>query len=246
MSGITHSSNQNSLQTNKIEGKNFSANRALKQVIQYQNEDVTTNKILTENDPLPPSDRLIVIIPDSGFDIPSIQKRIWKLAAPDHRSVLLINKPCRVETEYRSQRNLTSLAATIRDWRVLVRSQVVLGKSLVQAVEQYKKPGDVIVCFREHSIPGLFKKTQLAESLAAKTNLPVYTLAGKVTDKNGYLSSRLLDILFWVVSLVMLIGFFAFGVWIDQNSTGIFRTIIQVMAIIFEVGILTACAKKLM
>jgi hypothetical protein len=116
--------------------------------------------------------------------------------------------------------------------------------SLEQAVKQCTKPGDVIICFEEHFMPGFFKKTRLAEKLASTITLPVYTLSGTVTEKSDLFSARLLDYGLLVFCLVTLVGFFAFEVWIDQSSIGAIRTILQIMAIFVEVWIVAACSKR--
>jgi hypothetical protein len=244
MSGITQSPRQNQFQLRKPEWLKIPLFEAVKHI--NRAEDVTANLVKSEDEPLPPCSRLIVIMPESGFDLPSAHKRIWKLAVTEHLKVLLVHQPYRPEHEFRSRSQLTSLAASIRDWRVVVNTHIVFEKSIVRAVAQLIQPGDVIICFEDHFIPGFWSKERLADRLATRTNFPVYTLKGKLPQKNDQSLMTWREILIMVVSLAALIGFLALDVWIDRNSTGTFRTVVEIASVIFEVWIFTAAAKKFM
>jgi hypothetical protein len=204
----------------------------------------TVSRIFTEGEPLPPSKRLVVILPDSGIDIFTLPRKIWNLAAPDHRQVLLLTRPAEEGNELHSQRNLTTLAALIRDPLVEVQTKVVLGISLEQAIRRYSQPGDVLVCFEEQRISRFLTTKRLADLLAQKNNLPIYTLKGGISEETVTVSARLVDFALLALCIVSLVTFFIFGVWIDRNSVGTSHAILQILAICIEAWVIAACANR--
>ena len=204
----------------------------------------SAHQIYTEGETLPPSQRLIVILPDANHDIFTIPKQIWNLAAPDGRQVLLLTKPCRDENEFRSRMNLTTVASLIRDTNVAVQTKMVIGISLEQAVRQYAQPDDVIVCYEKHFVPSFLQKKRLTDILAKTTKLPVYTLRGSVSEMTDPVNEVVMDIVLLLVAIAMLFGFFVLEIWIDHNSTGVFRTIIEMIVVCVEVWIIAACANR--
>jgi hypothetical protein len=209
-----------------------------------QTQIKSDSQVLSEGDPLPPSRRLVVIVPDSEIDFLSLPRRIWSLACPDNREVLLLCKPCREENELHSRVHLTTLAAHIRDPRVPVETQQILGMSLLQAAAQCARPDDVFVCFEEHRLPGLLKKNYLAGPLAQQTGRPVYTLKGPVSEMTDPASALVSDFILLALSLLTLIAFFVLQVWLDQHAAGAVRTITQVLSVFAEIFIIAACANK--
>src|SRR5512133_339904 len=107
MADLSHSTNESRFFGMKLEWLSFPAVWPFKRSKPDQVE--TTLQILTEDDPLPPSRRLVVIIPDSSIDMFDLPKRIWNLASPDRRQVLLLSKACREGNEFHQRLNLTTL-----------------------------------------------------------------------------------------------------------------------------------------
>lgn len=242
MSGLSHTTNHTRFPGMKLNWQSLPAVWPLKRSKPDQVE--TALQIFTEDEPLPSSRRLVVIVPDASIDFFNLPKRIRNLASPDRRQVLLLTKPCREENEFHLRLNLTTLAAMIRDSRVVVQTQLVLGMSIEQAVRQQIQPDDILVCFEEHRIACFLKKNQLAEILAKKTHLPVYTLKGPVSEMAEPISARLIDFLLLAVCLVSMIGFFALQVWIDRNSAGTIRMILQILVVFAEVWVVAGCANR--
>jgi hypothetical protein len=199
-------------------------------------------QIYSDGDTLPPSQRLVVILPDTNFDILSLPRRIWNMAAPEQRQVLLLARPVSAENENHLRLSLATLASLIRDPWISVHIQLVSGTSLEQAVCQCAQPGDLLVCFEKHLLPGFLRKAQLATSLAQSTHLPVYTLKGPVNELLPARNSRIVDGFLLLLCLAALIAFFFLDVWIDQNSAGTFRSVLLVCASIVEVWVIAACA----
>jgi hypothetical protein len=204
----------------------------------------TAIQILKENQLLPPSRRLVVILPDAEFDLRSLSKRIWDLAAPDHRQVLLMIKPCVEEDEFHVRVNLTTLAAFIGNSNVVVQTQPILGQSLVQAARQCAQPDDIFVCFEEHQVRGFLKKRPLAEMLAQSAQRPVYALEGTMPEMVDPMNARLIDFLILAFCFVSLIPFFALEVWIDRVSNGALQSILQMLGVLAEVWIIGTITGK--
>lgn len=242
MSGVSHSTHQNRFFGAKFESIPFPAVWPLKRTKPGQIE--IESKIFTEDQSLPPSRRLVVILPDANIDILTLPRRIWNLAAPDCRQVLLMIRPCREENEFHARVNLTTLAAIIRDPRVNVQTQFVLGQSLEQAARQCAQPDDVFVCFEEHQVSRFLRKQRLAEILAQKTPCSIYTLKGTVTELVDPISARLIDFLLLALCLVSLFAFFGLEVWIDRSFAGTPQTVLQILAVIAEVWLIGGVASK--
>lgn len=200
--------------------------------------------ILTECDPLPSSRRVVVILPDTNIDVVALPKRIWELAAPDRRQVLLMIKPCREENEFYARMNLVTLSALIRDDHVHVEMQLVLGAPIDQAARQYAQPEDIFVCFEEHQVSKCLKKKRLADLLAQKTGLPVYTLKGSALEMTDPISDLLKDTLLLMFCMALLVVFFVFQVWIDKNTSGVWRGSLQLITVFIVAGFTVAIAAK--
>ncbi len=242
MSGFSHTTDQKPFHDSKSKWLPFPGVWPFKQKKVEQGE--TAFQIISEDQPLPPSRRLVIIVPDANIDMLSLPRRIWNLAAPDSRSVLLLIQPSQEEGEFPARMNITTLAATIRDPRVTVQTQLVLGQSLAQAARQCAEPGDVFVCFEEHQVKGFLKRRRLAEILALATRQPVYTLKGTIAELDSPISARLADILLLTLCLVSLIAFFTVEVWIDRNSAGASQGILQILVVIAEVWVIGKISSK--
>jgi hypothetical protein len=241
MSSLFHSANHRMLGM-KLEGVSLPTVWPFKQTKVNQRE--TALQIFTEDEPLPLSKRLVVILPDTNTDLFNLPRRIWHLAAPDCRQVLLMIRPCQVANEFHNQIDLTTLAAMIRDSRVVVQTQLILGQTVEQAARTCARPDDLFVCFAEHQVRGFLKKRPLAEVLHRATFRPVYTLKGAVSENEEPISARLIDILFLVLCLVSLIAFFAVQVWIDRNFAGTPKGLFHMLAVFIEVWLIGALANR--
>jgi hypothetical protein len=242
MSGLIKSTNQNQLFDKKLNLQSLP-------VVWLRNRQKlgkveTALQIFTEGEVLPPSNRLVVILPDADFDIYALAKQIWSIATSDCRQVLLLTKPVQDENEYHSRLTLSTMASLIRDPRIVVKTQLVLGMSLYQALLQCSQPDDVFVCFEEHRISGFLKKNRLAKILAQNTNLPVYTLRGPISEMTDPLSAHLIDFVLLAICVASLVGFFALQVWFDHNTAGTLHTILQIVTVSAEIWIVAACANR--
>jgi hypothetical protein len=229
MAGFTHPVNQEQSLGTSLE-QTFSVTK--------RGQVETTRRILTELDPLPPSRRLVVVLPDAATDIFALSKKLWNLAAPDRRQVLLLVKPNSAGDETQSRINLATLASLIRDSHVAVQTQWVEGMSLNRAVRQAVKPDDILVCFEEHNVSSLLKKNKLADLLARQTQIPVYTLKGAVPETTHPLFTHLTSLASLAFCMGVLIAFFALEAWIDQSTAGTLQTVFELLAAFSEVWII--------
>jgi hypothetical protein len=241
MSGLTHSSNPYRFLGMKLELPAFLA----KLPLHIQENSQAIPQIFHEGDPIPPSKHLVVILPDAEVDVVTLPRRIRNLALADHREVLLLVKPCRAENEFLSHLNLTTIAAMVRDPRIGVHTKLILNQSLARAARQYAQPDTVFVCFRQHQVSSFFNKRNLAELLAKKTRRPVYTLEGSAEEMVNPISPILTDVVYLLLSMLSLVAFFALEIWVGQNSTGALQTIIQILVVAGEVGLIGSFANKL-
>jgi hypothetical protein len=241
MSENSRSTTQQELASSKVKAHYLLSIWPIKKLKQ---EQVSSPKNLGENDALPPSRRLVVVLPDAPLDIFKLSKRIWSLAVPEGRQVVLLSQPDQKEDEAHLRMNLSSLAALIRDTRVKVQTHLASEVSLEQAALQVSEPGDIFICFEEHCISGFLKSVRVADVLAEKVQMPIYTLKGSISDTNPQFFEYLVDSFLLVVSLASLAGFVVLSIWIVQNSSGVVQTLMQILAMCAEAWFLAVCAKR--
>jgi hypothetical protein len=243
MTGLFNSTKTNGIPKEKINWQSLP-------VGQQKHEDILepvemASQILSDRDPIPPSNRLITIIPDTEFNIFEMTKQIWSIAEPEGRKVLLITKPIRKENNYSSRLKLITLANLIRDSKVTVQTQLISdGDSLVESATRIAQPDDIFVCFTEHKVSGFFIRKSLIKDLARNTTLPIYALKGSISDMTEPISDRMIDIFLLVLSLVSIVGFFALQVWFDRNTSGSFHMILQILSTFVEIWFVAVCSSR--
>jgi hypothetical protein len=190
--------------------------------------------IFTDGENFPAAQRLVIILPDANFDVLSLPRRILKMTTPERNEVLLVAKPAHTAEENHLCLSLATLASLVRDPWITVMTQLVTQQPLEQAVAQLSRPGDLLVCFEEHRLPGLARKPSLAHVLAQQTHLPVYTLKGTVRADPLTAQRRWMDPVLLLLCLAALVVFFFIQVWFDQHTAGALRTCILIMASAME------------
>jgi hypothetical protein len=195
--------------------------------------------VFSENQPLPASRRLIVILPDATVDLNFLSRQIWNLAVPDQREVLLMSCPCREENEFPASMNLITLTAILRDSGLSIQTKLVSGEYLERAAGRYAHPDDIFVCFEAHQVKRFAKNYPLSEILARETHLPVCTLNGIIHEVTPLGNNRLASLKFLALCLLSMILFFAIEVWINQNAAGSFRKVLELLVVGAEVLIIS-------
>jgi hypothetical protein len=190
--------------------------------------------------PLPPAQRLMVLIPEADVDETEMARRIWSLASPRQLAVVYLSLTPDPLSDARARRRLTTLAAMTRDDWVTVQTQLVSGTDWKRAARAWWRPSDLIVCHAEHMVPGGFLgiwRRPLGRDLAVALNAPVYLLTGFYETLPVPIPCRLARLLSWSIPLLILIGFFLIQVQIDHQVTGWLRTTLLTVSVALEFGL---------
>jgi hypothetical protein len=188
-------------------------------------------------------DQVVVLLPDQDVDEVKISRAIRSLAVPEHADVTLMTLVNDPESELAAKRRLATISALVRDPWFKVSVQVVWSKSWVKSTRKVVKPGDLIVCPAELTIPvGLSGRKSLAVALSTALNLPVYVLKGYFTDRHFDWTPFLWKIPVWVLCLTILVGFFRLEVQIDLLTQGWPNYILMIIITLLEIGLISLAA----
>jgi hypothetical protein len=199
--------------------------------------------IFHEGDPMPAGCRLFVLVPDCEINLNELAGKISRLAVPDRLEVFLLTVPERPDNKYTARCSISTLAAAVRMEELPIQIRVDSGGSYLKAVKALIQPGDVLVCYAEMTSSEIEKSQGFAETLAALTHLPVYTLNGALPRRKTYLSSEWVEVLLIGACLATIIAFFGLQVWIDRNLIGAGKTILELVSVLVEIRVIMLYAK---
>jgi hypothetical protein len=191
-------------------------------------------ELLAKNLRLAPVHRLIVLIPDLDVDEAEISKRIWELASPPGLTVIFFGLCGEIVNEARIHRRLITLANLTREPRVSVDAHVEFGKNWLRGVQKILQDGDVVVCSSETK-PGFARKS--LSRVFETAHIPVWTLDElyqPIPIRRGWMAG----IIFWVVSLAILLGFFWLQIQITQLANDWVQSTYLLLTIIVEIGVI--------
>jgi hypothetical protein len=178
--------------------------------------------------------RLIILVPAEGVDETAVAQWVWRVASAARLSVLFLGLCSDVSEELQMRRHQAMLASLTRDPRIKVETRLEFGKSWSRMVKTNLTEGDILLCPAELRT-GLWRKSlsQILSSLGA----PVWTLTGIYAPVNR---SPLKEIVFWFVSVGILIGFFFVQVRIARLPGDWVQSTLLVFSMLIEVGFLWA------
>src|SRR6266508_2395153 len=177
-----------------------------------------------------PTRRLIVLVSDLESDyMPSI-RRISELAYAQRANVqfLALCKDTRQELSLR--RIWATMYMMMQLGGVSAEAKIEIGTSWVDVVKRNYQTGDMIVCFAEQRV-GLLHRP-LSQILESNLDFPVYILSGLYPQK--YKSNWLAQVIVWLGSIGIIIGFCILQVKIDQLPKDWFQNALLIFSIIPE------------
>lgn len=178
--------------------------------------------------------RLIVLVPNVDMDEAQIARQVWEMASPPKLTVLLLSICNNTSEEYRIQRRLITLAALIRDPRVVVDIQIKYGNDWFRGVRSFLADGDVILCHEEQRA-GLWHKP--LASLLETLRFPVWTLSGLYPTNLAPRSQWLSMTIFWSGAIALLTGFFYLQVQINGITDGLAKNVMLCLSVGVEIGL---------
>jgi hypothetical protein len=176
---------------------------------------------------------LIVLVPPDS-DSSSYTRRICRLATETNSNIQLLGVCTDASQELALRRDLITVAALIRDVKVYVETSVEVGTDWVAAVKRSYHQGDMIVCIADQSVG--FRRRPLSQLLESTFKAPIYILSD--TKVHPLESSALSQVISWVGFVGIIIGFFFLQVKITQLPDDWFQTLLSILTIIPELGLI--------
>lgn len=186
---------------------------------------------------LKPRGRLVVLVPDAEVDESRLARTVWSLARQRELHVLFLGVCHTHAVEFVVRRRLVNLAALTRDREVAVETKFTFESDWLRVLQEFRRPGDLIVCHAELSAPAWgFGRRPLGQTLVSRLKAPIYLLDGfypnrplRQPSKNG------LAVL--LASLLTVIVFFCLQVGVDQQTTGWLNTFLLAGLAGIELGL---------
>ena len=176
---------------------------------------------------------LIVLVPPDS-DSSSFTRRLCKLATETNSYIQLLGVCTDASQELALRRDLVMVAALIRDARVYVETRVEVGTDWVAAVKRGYHQGDMIVCIADQSVG--FRRRPLSQLLESTLKAPINILSE--TKVRPYESNALSQVISWSGFLGIIIGFFFLQVKITQIPDDGFQTLLSILTLIPELGLI--------
>jgi hypothetical protein len=162
----------------------------------------------------PDPKRMVVLIPSQITDEAKISRYLFNLAAKSNSDVILLTLVSNYEEEYSEKMRLATINALVSNPHFNVEHQIIWGNSWIKAVKEVIRPGDLILCPKELTIPvKLFWQEPLSIRILKSINVPLLTYSGffDLTRISPLVLFK--KAIYWVGLLVVLVGFF----WIESE-----------------------------
>jgi len=204
----------------------------------------TSPLILHEGAPLPPANRLVVLVPEGAIDLNDLAARIGRLAGEDRCEVFLLIAPASPDDKFSARESVSTLAATIRSEELPVQIRVDSGGNYLKALKPILRPGDLLVCYAEMAPGEVVQNQPFIDVLASATHLPVVALPGALPHPKTHISPRIQEALMVLACLATIIAFFGFQVWLDHALAGTVKTVLEVLSVLLEIRLIWAVADR--
>jgi hypothetical protein len=179
--------------------------------------------------------RLVVILPEAEFDRNRLAHKIWLLASAASLPILFLAFSRDRESAAYQQRRLVTIATVTAFGDVKTSTYLLTGRRWLPSLQRLLKPKDLLICLsQDQVIIRLFAQRPLGAYLAAILHAPVYIIGDLPLDRSSSRVALLWQTVAWLASLVVVIAFAVFQIWIDHTSDGPTSTILLCVSIIVE------------
>lgn len=179
------------------------------------------------------SRRLIVLIPPDS-DCTSVTRRICKLAGEMNSDIQLLGLCKDPNQEMALRRELVTVSALIRDAKVFVEMKVEVGTNWLDAVKRNYQDGDMLVCLAER--PFGIRRRPLSQILESTLQAPIYILSETKSTRSQ--SNVLSQVIAWAGFIGIITVFFILQVKITQLPKDWFQTLLFILLLIPEFGLI--------
>jgi len=194
----------------------------------------------------PPAARLMVLVPEGNLPVVALAQRIWALARAAGAAVLLVGLADRPEREPQARRQLAELQSHTQYDAVPVSTRVAHAADWVAAVRQLRRPGDQVVVLGEQRAPagvGGWRTQPLARALQAQLQVPTLVVTD-VALPAARRPRRSAAVLATAASLAVVGVFFGLQVWLTAAMPGGVGSLLQVVIVLAEFGLLARFAQR--
>jgi hypothetical protein len=175
--------------------------------------------------------RLVVLVPDGVLDYGKLVQELSMLITPSVSEMVLVGLGQRRSSSPASRR-LAGLASITQDLLVPQSKKVFDVSSWAEAVQMVAQPGDLIVCQADR------RGDRLVEELLQVAASPVHLLTGLQPPLQTRLARVLKSLIFNLFPFIVVAAFFWLQVQIDAQNTGLIRTLILIMSVLVELGVI--------
>lgn len=187
---------------------------------------------------LPPTRRLVVLVPAGEFNENALARRIWQLASCSELDVLYLTLSPDAEQVFYQRRRLISLAAQSAYPHLRTDISVSAEKNWYRALRQTIKAGDLLICMGGENTPSLLQRKTVSERLTANLGVPVYELGDLQVTPAPPIRYWVRKALSWGVSIALLAAFFWMQLGIDRLSARPQSILLASLSVVAEVYIL--------
>jgi hypothetical protein len=197
------------------------------------------NPIVNENENRNAQNRLIVLVPGTLIETANFGRQVRWLALQQKRDVIFLAIADRDGDYMATARLLATVEAITRDGMFEIDSKQIETGSWFKAIQTVYRPGDLVVCHEGQKImTGLWKNVSLEEYLGNKMHIPTHLLSGFYQGETIAIKPLLRGLLFWLGSLVIVIGFTLIEYRVDHLMSGVARLLFMSILLVFESGLI--------
>lgn len=173
--------------------------------------------------------RLLIPV-STDIDYSTATQRIWEIAHSTRMGVQLLGL-CKDATEQPTlHRRLVTMASLLQDGKISVESRLDVGTDWMNMIKPYYEAGDVIVCFAGQRTGTL--RRPLSQVLESSLKATVYILSAPLPEQPA--SNILLQVIAWLGSMGVIIGFGILQANIMRLPEGWLQTVLLILSVIPE------------
>ena len=148
-------------------------------------------------------------------------ERIAGLAFPKNLTVLFLAVTESDRQEPAAHLRLVNLSSLLKAFSVDSETKLVSGGNWIEAVSEVWRAGDQIVCHAEQTVlDNEMKKVLLGNALSIALDVPVIVISGLYTVRESRQRTRLSELKWWGVALIIVIALCGIFIYISQTTSG--------------------------
>jgi len=183
--------------------------------------------------------RLVILVPGQGLEAPALTQWLASPVSLHQPSILFLSVVQSLNEEPCARLQLLDLTALTSGFPIKVESELIMGKSWVDAVCEVRQPGDLVVCHAGQtiSVPDA-ARYPLSVALSNRLDAPVLVLTGLYRESLHHPRTRATEAAWWGVALALVAAFGVPQAWISQHVMGWAHQILLILSVLAEVGLL--------